>query len=237
MWKITSSILLYAIGASGQCLAQFGIWLSCYYVCCSLETEVLIGIYLFNYIIYFSLMGYKHSKKRQRSSQLFGGQSLFNSLPRQLFCRIRWIAPGWFEEKYEFILFFKIVLVQIACAAKNLIKSEPQNQQRRLLPFLLSLSFFMVIRIGQNSWQLSSFSAWGWGSLSSGAMKRSSQQQQQQEQLTTADNNNNNSWQQQQQQQLTTTTVTADNSWQHQQLTTTTTVTADNNNSNSWQQQ
>ena len=39
-------------------------------------------------------------KRWQRSSLLFGGQNLFNSLPRYLF------APGRFEECDEFILFF-----------------------------------------------------------------------------------------------------------------------------------
>ena len=49
-------------------------------------------------------------------SLLFKGQTVFNSLPHFLFCprtiwRIGWIAPGWFEEKDKFILFFKIGIV------------------------------------------------------------------------------------------------------------------------------
>ena len=46
-------------------------------------------------------------KTRKRSSLLFGGQNVFNSLPRLLFCtRMIWrkwlIVPGWYEEKDEF---------------------------------------------------------------------------------------------------------------------------------------
>ena len=46
--------------------------------------------------------------------------------------RIGWVVPGLFEEKDEFILIFKIVLVQ----------NRPPKQQRRPLPFLMYLSFF-----------------------------------------------------------------------------------------------
>ena len=50
--------------------------------------------------------------RRQRSSLLFEGQNLFNSLPRSLFYtqmiwRKRWIAREWYEEKDDFILFFE----------------------------------------------------------------------------------------------------------------------------------
>ena len=45
-------------------------------------------------------------KRRQRSSLLFGGQNLFNSLPGKLFSsrmikRKVWIAPEWYKEKDE----------------------------------------------------------------------------------------------------------------------------------------
>ena len=38
-----------------------------------------------------------------------------------------WIAPGWFERKGWIILFFKLVLLKIASAAKNWIHSVPQT--------------------------------------------------------------------------------------------------------------
>ena len=87
----------------------------------------------------------KH-KKRQRSSLLFGGHNLLNSLPRYLLStsttrRIGLIAQGWLKEKAEFILFFKIVLVQNSySAARNLINSVPQ-QQHHLCLFLCLYPF------------------------------------------------------------------------------------------------
>ena len=76
------------------------------------------------------------------SSFLFGGKNLFNSLPRWLFCTGRFefkeqLQQDDLKEKYEFILFFKIILGKIASAARNLINSSPK-QKRRPFPFLLS---------------------------------------------------------------------------------------------------
>ena len=65
-------------------------------------------------------------KRRQRSSLLFAGPNLFNSMPRELFCsrmmkRKGRIAPGWYEEKFEFIIFLKSSWCKIASAARNWI--------------------------------------------------------------------------------------------------------------------
>ena len=71
-------------------------------------------------------------KRWQWSSLLFRGQNVFNSLPQQQFCtRMIWrkglIAPGWYEERNEFILFFKSSWCKIASAARNWINSVPQT--------------------------------------------------------------------------------------------------------------
>ena len=77
-------------------------------------------------------------KKRQRSSLLFEGQNLLNSLPSWLFC-IRTIlrtATGWFEEKDEF------VLLKIVSAARNWINSVPQTAA---MTFAFSSVFILLM--------------------------------------------------------------------------------------------
>ena len=87
-------------------------------------------------------------KKNQRSSLLFGGQNLFNSLPRQLF-----FVQEDFEEQDEFIPFFQIILVHFillfkivlgktASAARNLINSSPQTEATT---FALSSAFILLL--------------------------------------------------------------------------------------------
>ena len=82
-------------------------------------------------------------KRRHRWSLLFGGQNLFNSLPRQLFCtrtiwRIRLIHPFLHIILVQFFFFSYSILVQlilffisswckIAGAARNWINSVPQT--------------------------------------------------------------------------------------------------------------
>ena len=68
----------------------------------------------------------------QRSSLLFGGQNLFTSLPRQLFCtrilwRKGWIVTGWYDENDEFIPLLHIALVQNSLRRKELNKFCPPN--------------------------------------------------------------------------------------------------------------
>ena len=49
-----------------------------------------------------------------------------------------WIAPGWFEEKDEFVIIFRIFLVQNSWRGKELNKLCPPKQQRQPVPFILS---------------------------------------------------------------------------------------------------
>ena len=53
------------------------------------------------------------------------------------------IAPGWFEEKDEYILFFKIVLVQNSLRRKELNKLCPSNSSDDLCLFLCICPPFM----------------------------------------------------------------------------------------------
>ena len=65
----------------------------------------------------------QRQKKMQRSSLLFGGTNLFNSFLHLLFCTGRFelyrMQHVGLEETDKFILFFKIVLGEIASAARN----------------------------------------------------------------------------------------------------------------------
>ena len=77
-------------------------------------------------------------KQRRSSSQLFGGQILFNSLP----C-YSCFASVDFEEKVEFIQFFLIDRDKIASAAKrNWIYSAPQTDE--MIFAFASISFLLL---------------------------------------------------------------------------------------------
>ena len=56
-----------------------------------------------------------------------------------------YFAPGWNEERDEFIIFFISSWCKIASMARNIINNT-SKQQRRPLPSLLSLSFFYAIQ-------------------------------------------------------------------------------------------
>ena len=83
-------------------------------------------------------------KRRQRSSLLFGGQNVFNSLPRYLFRTIwrkGWIAPGWYEEKVELILIFKLSWCKKTSGARNWVNSAPNSREYLCLLFWINPSF------------------------------------------------------------------------------------------------
>ena len=91
------------------------------------------------------LHGYHHAKvhrKRIKTEEkakvlasVWGIEYIIYSIPcrslavmHRTIWTIGWIAPGWFERKDEFILFFKIVLGKIANAARNwILKIEIEN--------------------------------------------------------------------------------------------------------------
>ena len=50
---------------------------------------------------------------------------------------VGWMAPGWFEEKHEFIPFFKIVPLQNSYRSKVINKIFPPNRRDKLCLFIL----------------------------------------------------------------------------------------------------